>query len=250
MPLVINTPDGIYNDAFNSSWNASGINPALFGSSQTWQDDSWLPPLALEGPAAGVAWRRRSFAGSRCFSFGPTMSRLLPSGATSLNVNTLTGASWYVLNTAANALPVDGRWLIAQITTTGAISGTINYQIFPLGVGANQIQKSVDFDGAGDFPDFVTVCGCMDDRGLQLQCRGQQRRRFLRLRWTSAACVVVTASPKVFATATATCCDDCGVCRMVRTNLVATDMDATMPACERCRALRLTATAWTTCGVC
>ena len=29
--LVINTPDGIYNDAFNSSWNASGINAALFG---------------------------------------------------------------------------------------------------------------------------------------------------------------------------------------------------------------------------
>ena len=80
-----------------------------------------------------------------------------------MNVNTLTGASWYVLNTAANALPTDGRWLIAQITTAGSVSGTINYQIFPLGDGANQIQKSVDFDGEGEFPLFVTVCGCMDD---------------------------------------------------------------------------------------
>ena len=69
-----------------------------------------------------------------------------------MNVNTLTGASWYVLNTAANALPTDGRWLMAQITTTGSISGTFNYQIFPLGDGANQIQKSVDFDGEGEFP--------------------------------------------------------------------------------------------------
>ena len=51
--------------------------------------------------------------------------------ALNLNVNTLTGASWYVLNTAANALPTDGRWLIAQITTTGSISGTFNYQGFP-----------------------------------------------------------------------------------------------------------------------
>ena len=67
-----------------------------------------------------------------------------------------------MLNTAANALPTDGRWLIAQITTTGEISGTLNYQIFPLGDGANQIQKSVDFDGAGEFPLVVTVCGCMD----------------------------------------------------------------------------------------
>ena len=81
-----------------------------------------------------------------------------------MNVNTLTGASWYVLNTAANALPdADQRWLVAQITTTGSISGTLNYQIFPLGDGANQIQKSVDFDGAGEFPQFVTVCGCMDE---------------------------------------------------------------------------------------
>ena len=33
-PLVINTPDGIYNNVFNSSWNASGINPALLAYSQ------------------------------------------------------------------------------------------------------------------------------------------------------------------------------------------------------------------------
>ena len=28
-PLVISTPDGIFNSAFNGSWNASGIDPAL-----------------------------------------------------------------------------------------------------------------------------------------------------------------------------------------------------------------------------
>ena len=70
-------------------------------------------------------------------------------------MNTLTGASWYVLNTAANALPTDGRWLVAQITTTGAISGTINYQVFPMGDGADQIQFARDFDGEGEFPAFV-----------------------------------------------------------------------------------------------
>ena len=84
-------------------------------------------------------------------------------GGAGIDVNTLTGASWYVLNTAANALPTDGRWLIAQITTAGSISGTMNYQVFPLGDGGNQIQKSVDFDGEGEFPQFVTVCGCMDE---------------------------------------------------------------------------------------
>ena len=54
MPLVINTPDGIYNDAFNTSWNASGINSALFGFFPDLEYDSYAT-IGLEGPAAGVA---------------------------------------------------------------------------------------------------------------------------------------------------------------------------------------------------
>ena len=34
-----------------------------------------------------------------------------------------------------------------QVTTGGAISGQINYQVFPLGVGADQLQLSVPFSG-------------------------------------------------------------------------------------------------------
>ena len=79
------------------------------------------------------------------------MSGYFQTGGTELNVNTLTGASWYVLNTAANALPTNGRWLVAQITTTGDVSGTLNAQVFPLGVGADQVQQSWDFvDGDDD----------------------------------------------------------------------------------------------------
>ena len=29
-PLVVNAPQGIYNNPINSSWSASGINPVLF----------------------------------------------------------------------------------------------------------------------------------------------------------------------------------------------------------------------------
>ena len=83
-----------------------------------------------------------------------SVSEYFTSGGTELNVNTLTGASWYILNTAANALPTDGRWLVAQITTAGDLSGTLNAQMFPLGVGANQIQQSWDFAGG----QVVSVC--------------------------------------------------------------------------------------------
>ncbi|MGB1057137.1 MAG: hypothetical protein ACPGYM_09405, partial [Flavobacteriales bacterium] len=160
--LLINTPENIYNDAFNSSWNASGINPLLLPFFPDLAFDSFAT-IGLDGPASGVSGAEDP-ALVQDASLSPTVSDYFLTGGTELTVSTLTGASWYIQNTAANAFPTDGRWLIAQITTTGSISGTLNYQIFPLGVGADQIQKSVDFDGEGEFPQSgtVTVCGCMD----------------------------------------------------------------------------------------
>ena len=156
--LIINTPADIYNDAFNSSWNASGINPLLLPVFPDLAFDSFAT-IGLDGPAEGVPGAEDPSL-VQDVTMSPSVSDYFLTGGTELNVSTLTGASWYVLNTAANALPTDGRWLIAQITTTGSISGTLNYQIFPLGVG--EFQKSVDFDGEGEFPQSVTVCGCMD----------------------------------------------------------------------------------------
>ena len=149
MPLVFHTPGGIYNDVFNSSWSAEGINPALFGAFPDLQDDSFAT-IGLDGPAAMVPGADDPSLVQDA-SLYPTVSEYFTVGGTELNVNTLTAASWYVLNTASNALPTDGRWLVAQITTTGNISGQINVQIFPLGEGANQVQKTFVFDGCGTF---------------------------------------------------------------------------------------------------
>ena len=160
--LVISTPDGIFNSAFNSSWSASGLGAAFLGVFPDMADDSYAT-INLTGPAS------ESGAGSADPSIvedanlSPTVSGYFIGGGTELNVNTLTGASWYVLNTAANALPTSDRWLIAQVTTAGSISGQINYQIFPLGVGADQVQMSVTFDGAGEFGGTNNmVNGCTD----------------------------------------------------------------------------------------
>ena len=139
MPLAISCPGGIYNNAFNSSWNASGINPALVPVFPDLADDSFAT-IGLDGPAAGVPGAEDPSLVQDA-SLPVTVSGFfqdLTGTVTDLNVNTLTGASWYVLNTAANALPTNGRWLVAQVTTTGDLSGTLNAQIFPLGVGADQ----------------------------------------------------------------------------------------------------------------
>ncbi|MDC3397103.1 hypothetical protein OAW57_00245 [Flavobacteriales bacterium] len=159
--LTISTPEGIYNDAFNSSWNASGVNSLLFPAFPDLEYDSYAT-IGLDGPAASTPGAEDPSLVQDA-TLSTTVSGYFQAGGTELHVNTLTGASWYVLNTAANALPdEDNRWLVAQVTTTGPISGTLNYQIFPLGVGTDQIQKTLHFNGSGEFTDFVPVCGCTD----------------------------------------------------------------------------------------
>ena len=150
--LIFDTPAGIFNSGFNASWNASGINAAFLPLAPDLADDSYAT-IGLTGPAStsGIAGAADpSIVEDAALS--PTISDYFLTGGTSLNVNTLTGGSWYVLNTAGNALPdADGRWLVAQITTAGTISGTINAQVFPLGVGADQVNLSWDFDGSGEY---------------------------------------------------------------------------------------------------
>ena len=50
--LSIVTPADIYNDPFNSGWNASGINSALFGFFPDLADDSFatIGWMALQPP--------------------------------------------------------------------------------------------------------------------------------------------------------------------------------------------------------
>ena len=57
-----------------------------------------------------------------------------------------------------------GNILIMQLTTSGQISGVVNAQMFPLGVGSNQEQVTFHFDGVGVFgaENQLLGCGCTD----------------------------------------------------------------------------------------
>ena len=159
-PLVLSTPDGIYNDAFNPSWNASGVNAALFGFFPDLEFDSYAT-IGLDGPA-GPGEQDPSLVQDG--SLPTTVSGYFQVGGTELNVNTLTGASWYVPPGVSNALPdMNGRWLIAQITTTGEFSGTVNYSVLPLGNAEAQVTRNVSFTGEGTWPITSIVCGCTDE---------------------------------------------------------------------------------------
>ena len=163
--LEVSAPDGVYNSTFNSSWNASGVNPAFLPAFPELAADTYAT-VGLEGPASTSGQ-----AGAADPSIVEDANQMitpffLTDGATLMESNTLTGASWYVLNTASNGLANDdNRVLIMQVTTAGNVSGQISYQVFPLGVGADQQQLNVAFDGEGIFGgDEPTVaCGCTDD---------------------------------------------------------------------------------------
>ena len=162
--LLVNTPAGAFSSAFNASWNASGINAAFLPLVPDLADDSYAT-IGLDGPAStsGIAGAADPSVVEDANQ--PITPYFLTNGATSLESTTLTGASWYVLNTAANGLPdASGRVFIMQVTTAGSISGQINFQVFPLGVGADQQQVSVAFDGAGTFGGGTAgpACGCTD----------------------------------------------------------------------------------------
>jgi hypothetical protein len=156
--LTLSAPDGVFNTSYNGSWNASGINAAFLALFPIIADDTYAT-IGLEGPASESGIPNASDPSLVDDGAQPFAPFFTTDGATLLEVNTLIGASYYVLNTAENGLPdANLRVLIMQVTTTGAISGTLNYQVFPLGVGENQIQISVDFDGVGTFAGEVGGC--------------------------------------------------------------------------------------------
>ena len=158
--LIINTPDGAFNSSLNSSWSASGINPAFLAVFPDMADDTYAT-IGLDGPAASSG-----IAGTADPSLvedpaEPISTYFVTDGATSLS-STTNFSTWYVVSSAENGLPDDDmRVLVLQVTTTGEINGTLSYQVFPLGVEADHVHVSNDFDGTGTFGGGP-VSGCTD----------------------------------------------------------------------------------------
>ena len=49
--MIVNTPEGAFNSTFNSSWNASGINPIFLPTFPELADDTYAT-IGLTGPAS------------------------------------------------------------------------------------------------------------------------------------------------------------------------------------------------------
>ena len=80
-------------------------------------------------------------------------------------------------------------------------------------MGANQLQKSVDFDGEGEFPQFVTVCGCMDDTACNYNAEANNDDGSVWLKSTSVVCAMtIPECWRMRPNGNSTCdLDECGV---------------------------------------
>ena len=156
LPLTISAPDGVFNSEYNASWSASGLNPVFLPTFPDMAADSYAT-IGLDGPASSSGLDDAADPSLVEDTTQPLSPFFEDNGSTSLEINTVVGAAVYALNTSSNGLADENmRVLIMQITTAGILSGTLNYQVFPLDEGANAFNSTSIFSVFGD-----EVVGCM-----------------------------------------------------------------------------------------
>ena len=162
--MALDAPSGVYNNAFNTTWNASGVNPLMLEMFPELVADTYAT-IGLAGPASASTLPNAEDPSLVEDNTQPITPFFQNDGETQIESNTVVGSSWFVLNEADNALPsADLRVLFLQVTTAGDLSGTLNAQVFPLGVSANRELLTFDFDGAGLYgQDGPLVDGCNDE---------------------------------------------------------------------------------------
>ena len=137
LPLTISAPAGVFNSEYNSSWSASGLNPIFLPIFPDMAADSYAT-IGLNGPASSSGIDNAQNPSLVEDIAQPLSPFFQVDGSTGVEINTVVGAVFYTLNTAPNGLADENmRVLIMQITTSGSISGTLNYQVFPLDAGEN-----------------------------------------------------------------------------------------------------------------
>lgn len=149
-PVSLRAPEGVFNSPYNGSWSASGMNPKFFEIMPDMKDDTY----ATIGLTTGA--KISGLAGAE----DPTMVQdsgepwdefFSKSGETQMDIRTHTGGAYFVLRTASNGAPVDGKVLLMQVTTSGAFSGAFNVQIFPESDTYDQVRYRFEFAGPGTF---------------------------------------------------------------------------------------------------
>ena len=146
-PLNVSTSTNFYQHILGGV-TPENVNPLLLPNFPELAFDSWVTE-GLDGPANATAGE----SGASVVN-SPNQNWALPfepgSGlpGSDIVMDDEVGGVWYILNGDANGLPAaDGTVLLAQLTTDGDVSGTVNVQLFPAGDNSNYITLTLPLDG-------------------------------------------------------------------------------------------------------
>lgn len=142
-PLLVNASgSGFWNHA-EAGPTASQNDCSLHGAAPAMAYDSYLAiGSACNGGTAGTVY---ALDDPNTTTWIDEAFGTAPYGMGTVAVTTQVGALWYSLQTASDTQAGDElRVLVAQITTDGAICGTLNFQVFPeyAGPGSPYIQQT------------------------------------------------------------------------------------------------------------
>jgi hypothetical protein len=145
--MTSSASDGFYNDAVGSDFGG-GVNPLFFAAFPDLEFDSWFTIGAEPGDDDGL---------NSAFDAVLTSFDDFNSGGDFV-VNTFIGGSIFVVPGAnSQGVPVDGRVLLGQFTTSGQVNALVNIQI------RDQAQESHYAEGM--FLSFPT-CDDIDECGV------------------------------------------------------------------------------------
>ena len=150
--LEMNAPGGFYQDALGSI-AGTGIQPLLFTAGfPTLEYDSWVTIGADASPSMlGLGFETVSTAADPAENW---ISLFEPgSGATgsSFSMTTVVGGGWFAYPSSSNAVPDgEGKVLLGQFTTSGALSGLWNIQFVQGGGVDLRLGVSFTTEGLGE----------------------------------------------------------------------------------------------------
>lgn len=146
-PLEITTTTTFYQDPLGDV-TPNGINPLLFGFAPELEFDSWMTLGIDQVPNASAGQGPVSVVLDPAQNWGIDFE----SGG-NIYMNTSVGGAVFATSDLTNGVPdADGRVLLAQLTTDGALGGTLNVQVFPNG----------ELGGAGELGTYEvgSICEC------------------------------------------------------------------------------------------
>jgi len=175
--MLTTANDGFYNDAVGGDFGG-GVNPLFFAAFPSLEFDSWFTIGAQPGDDDGL---------NSAFDAALTSMNDFNTGGDFI-VNTFIGGSIFVVPGAnTQGIPVAGRVLLGQYTTSGQVSALVNIQIrdaaqvshyaegmtltFPAGVAGCQDMTACNYDpnvtfdnGSCTYPaQFYNCTGCIND---------------------------------------------------------------------------------------